>query len=99
MKTKHYSAEYMQQAVYRVCLGQESIPAIARDLGVSVTSLRDCIKQLMYQRLLYCPASNSLGVNGTAGNIVHHITWERASKRRSSCWSGNDFCTILQTTR
>ena len=46
MKRKHYNAEYKQQAAYRVSLGQESIPAIARDLGISVTSLRDWIAQV-----------------------------------------------------
>ena len=46
MKKKYYNAEYKQQAVYRVNLGQESIPAIARDLGVSVTSLREWITQV-----------------------------------------------------
>ena len=45
MKKKHYNSEYKQQAVYRVNLGQESIPAIAKDLGVSVTSLREWITQ------------------------------------------------------
>jgi len=46
MKRKHYNAEYKQQAVYRVNLGQESIPAIAKDLGISVTSLREWITQV-----------------------------------------------------
>ena len=46
MKKKHYNAEYKQQAVYRVSQGHESIPAIAKDLGVSVSSLRDWIKQV-----------------------------------------------------
>ena len=46
MKKKHYNAEYKQQAVYRVSLGHESIPAIAKDLGVSVSSLRDWIMQV-----------------------------------------------------
>jgi len=46
MKKKHYNSEYKQQAVYRVNLGQESIPAIAKDLGVSVTSLREWITQV-----------------------------------------------------
>jgi len=46
MKKKHFNAEYKQQAVCRVNLGQESIPAIARDLGVSVTSLREWIRQV-----------------------------------------------------
>jgi len=46
MKRKHYNAEYKQQAVYRVNLGQESIPAIVKDLGISVTSLREWITQV-----------------------------------------------------
>jgi len=46
MKKKQYNAEYKQQAVYRVNLGKESVPAIAKDLGVSVTSLREWIRQV-----------------------------------------------------
>ena len=46
MKRKHCNAEYKQQAAYRVSLGKESVPAIARDLGVSVTSLREWIRQV-----------------------------------------------------
>jgi len=46
MKKKHYNAEYKQQAVYRVNQGHESIPAIAKDLCLSVSSLRDWIKQV-----------------------------------------------------
>jgi len=46
MKKKHYNAEYKQQPVYRVNQGHESLPAIARDFGVSVRPVRDWIKQV-----------------------------------------------------
>lgn len=46
VKRKHYSAEYKQQAVYRFTEGKESASAIAKDLGISVCSLRDRTKQV-----------------------------------------------------
>jgi len=59
MKKKHYNAEYKQQAVYRVNLGQEPVPAIAKDLGVLPTSLRDWIKPVE-KRVYPLPGSSNV---------------------------------------